>query len=363
MTYLTKQKALFTLAIRDKYIVEKTLLKIKGRQGPRKMFLHTERIGGPRGLPIVHHDKYVCDLPPNHRFPMGKFPRVLHFLIKDQVVTDKQVWTPNLASEELLACVHTKEYLHNFINGKIEEKEQRRTGFPWSEGIVQRCRYETGGTVLAAEIALQRGLACSTAGGTHHAFPGYGTGFCLLNDLAVAAKHWTGESTPRRRRKVLIVDLDVHQGDGTAYIFRGEPDVFTFSVHCGKNFPVRKQQSDLDVSVRDGMEDKEYLATVETHLPWLLKRFRPDLVLYDAGVDPHQEDELGRLCLTDQGLYQRDLYVIDTVVKSGTPVATVIGGGYSRDIDRLATRHSIVHRAATRVRSQPVFRLSLKYAF
>ncbi|KAG5837513.1 hypothetical protein ANANG_G00240090 [Anguilla anguilla] len=164
MTYLTKQKALFTLAIRDKYIVEKTLLKIKGRQGPRKMFLHTERIGGPRGLPIVHHDKYVCDLPPNHRFPMGKFPRVLHFLIKDQVVTDKQVWTPNLASEELLACVHTKEYLHNFINGKIEEKEQRRTGFPWSEGIVQRCRYETGGTVLAAEIALQRGLACSTAG-------------------------------------------------------------------------------------------------------------------------------------------------------------------------------------------------------
>ncbi|KAJ8368511.1 hypothetical protein SKAU_G00085390 [Synaphobranchus kaupii] len=349
MTYL-KQKPLFTLAIRDKCRLGKTLLKINARHGPPKMFLHTERMSGTRDLPVVHHNKYVCDLAPDHRFPMGKFPRVLHFLIKDQVVIDKQVWTPNLASEELLACVHTKEYLDNFINGKIEEKEQMRTGFPWSDGLVQRCRYETGGTVLTAEIALQRGLACSTAGGTHHAFPSYGAGFCLLNDLAVAAKHWMGKSTSRR--KVLIVDLDVHQGDGTAYIFREEPDVFTFSVHCGKNFPVRKQQSDLDVSVEDGMEDKEYLAKVETHLPWLLKSFRPDLVLYDAGVDPHWEDELGRLRLTDQGLYQRDLYVIDTVVKSGTPVATVIGGGYSRDIDRLAIRHSIVHRAATQVWKQ-----------
>ncbi|KAM6932779.1 LOW QUALITY PROTEIN: uncharacterized protein PEZ65_007881 [Lycodopsis pacificus] len=136
------------------------------------------------GLPIVHHSKYVCDLPPNHRFPP-----VLHHLIKDQVITEKQVWVPEIASKDVLRCVHTEEYLNNFMSGKTNEQEQRRTGFPWSEGIVRRCRYETGGTVLAAEVALQRGLACSTAGGTHHAFPSYGSGFCLLNDLAVAAKY------------------------------------------------------------------------------------------------------------------------------------------------------------------------------
>jgi len=298
-------------------------------------------------VPIVHHSKYVCDLPANHRFPMGKFPRVLDVLLKDQVITDRQVWVPEIASKKLLSCVHTHEYLNNFINGKVNEKEQRRTGFQWSEGLVRRCRYETGGTVLAAEIAIQRGLACSTAGGTHHAFPSYGSGFCLLNDLAVAAKYLMDSSVSRR--KVLIVDLDVHQGDGTAFIFKEEPEVFTFSLHCGKNFPLRKQQSDLDVSVEDGMEDKDYLSTVEAHLPWLLDTFRPDLVLYDAGVDPHGEDELGRLRLTDQGLYQRDFYVMKTVVARGIPVASVIGGGYSRDIHKLALRHSIVHRAATQV--------------
>ncbi|XP_072248249.1 uncharacterized protein SYNPCC7002_A1628 isoform X2 [Leuresthes tenuis] len=309
---------------------------------------HAEQVRhGSSGLPIIHHSKYVCDLPPNHRFPMSKFPRVLHFLLKDQVITEKQVWYPEIASQDLLSCVHTVDYLNNFIHGKINEQEQRKTGFPWSEGIVRRCRYETGGTVLAAEVALQKGLACSTAGGTHHAFPSYGSGFCLLNDLAVAAKCLIHNSSTKR--KVLIVDLDVHQGDGTAFIFKEEPSVFTFSVHCGKNFPLRKQQSDLDISVEDGLEDKEYISTVEAHLPWLLETFRPDLVLYDAGVDPHWEDELGRLRLTDQGLYQRDLYVMKTVVGRGIPVATVIGGGYSRDIDKLALRHSIVHRAATQV--------------
>ncbi|XP_028321485.1 uncharacterized protein hdac12 [Gouania willdenowi] len=323
------------------------VIKIGRTVGACRRFFHAELVRHESsGLPIVHHNQYVCELPVNHRFPMAKFPRVLHFLLKDQVITDKQVWAPKIPSKELLSCVHTEEYLQNFINGNVEEKDQRRTGFPWSQGLVRRCRYETGGTVLAAEVALQRGLACSTAGGTHHAFPSYGSGFCLLNDLAVAAKYVLNNSS---KRKVLIVDLDVHQGDGTAFIFKEDPSVFTFSVHCAKNFPLRKQQSDLDVSVQDGLEDKEYLSTVEAHLPHLLQTFRPDLVLYDAGVDPHQEDELGRLRLTDQGLYQRDLYVMKTVVSRGIPVAAVIGGGYSRDIDKLALRHSIVQRAATQV--------------
>ncbi|XP_058490510.1 uncharacterized protein SYNPCC7002_A1628 [Solea solea] len=307
----------------------------------------TVRRDDSSGLPVIHHRHYVCDLPPKHRFPIDKFPRVLHFLIQDQVITHKQVWVPEIASKDLLSCVHTEEYLDNFIHGKTSEKDQRRTGFSWSEGLVRRCRYETGGTVLAANVALQRGLTCSTAGGTHHAFPSYGSGFCLLNDLAVAAKSVINNSSPKR--KVLIVDLDVHQGDGTAFIFKDEPCVFTFSVHCGKNFPLHKQQSDLDVSVEDGLEDKEYLSIVEAHLPWLLDTFHPDLVLYDAGVDPHRDDELGRLRLTDQGLHERDLYVMRTAVSRGVPVAAVIGGGYSQDIDKLALRHSIVHRAATQV--------------
>ncbi|TMS07639.1 Uncharacterized protein E3U43_011732 [Larimichthys crocea] len=147
---------------------------------------------------------------------MNKFPRVFHFLLKDQVITEKQVWYPEIASKDLLSCAHTEEYLDNFINGNVNEQEQRRTGFSWSEGLVRRCRYETGGTVLAAQVALQRGLACSTAGGTHHAFPSFGSGFCLLNDLAVTAKYLI--SSPKR--KVLIVDLDVHQGDGTAFILK-----------------------------------------------------------------------------------------------------------------------------------------------
>ncbi|XP_030634011.1 uncharacterized protein hdac12 [Chanos chanos] len=330
------------------FMQEGTFLRRNLPQAVGKKFFHAEHTcHESNALPVVHHSKYVCDLPANHRFPMGKFPKVLKCLLDDQVIRNKQVWAPKLASEQLLAGVHTEDYLKRFIGGKTTDDEQRRTGFRWSEGIVQRCRYETGGTVLAAEIALQRGLACSTAGGTHHAFPDYGSGFCLLNDLAVTAKHLVSESASRR--KILIVDLDVHQGDGTAYIFRDDPDVFTFSVHCGKNFPLRKQQSDLDISVEEHMEDKEYLATVEAHLPWLLETFRPDLVLYDAGVDPHWEDELGRLRLTDQGLYQRDLYVLNTMVGKGIPIATVIGGGYSRDIDKLALRHSIVHRAATKV--------------
>ncbi|XP_073674453.1 uncharacterized protein SYNPCC7002_A1628 isoform X2 [Garra rufa] len=295
MFHLSCQKSMYRAAIKCKHVVQmKTLLKRNPMHGTwRRSFNAEHTCLESRALPIVHHVKYICDLPENHRFPMGKFPKVLESLLRDQVITDKQVWAPKIASTELLGYVHTEEYLSNFISGNVSEKDQRRTGFPWSSGLVQRCRYETGmsfsmcfksrcvvnclghillftvmysshvrcgpgGTVLAGEIALQRGLASSTAGGTHHAFPSYGSGFCLLNDLAVAAKHLMGESTSRRR--ILIVDLDVHQGDGTAFMFKDEPDVFTFSVHCGKNFPVQKQQSDLDVSLEDGTENKEYLS-------------------------------------------------------------------------------------------------------
>ncbi|XP_071847305.1 uncharacterized protein SYNPCC7002_A1628-like isoform X2 [Apostichopus japonicus] len=297
-------------------------------------------------LPIVHHEDYVCYLPPNHRFPMPKFTKIYNCLLKDGIIDEKQVAKPQKVSEETVHTVHTEEYISKFFNGTTSDKEQRITGFKWSSGLVKRCRYETGGTILASEIALSRGLASSTGGGTHHAFPSHGAGFCLINDMAVAARHLIKKS---KAEKVLLVDLDVHQGDGSADIFKDDPSVFTLSVHCGKNYPARKQSSDLDVSVDVGMGDKDYLAVVKEHLPWILDTFRPDLVIYDAGVDPHLKDDLGKLNLTDQGLFDRDYWVMDYMVKRGYPCSTVIGGGYSKDIDELALRHSIVHRAATKV--------------
>ncbi|KAL8579941.1 hypothetical protein ACOMHN_060242 [Nucella lapillus] len=299
-----------------------------------------------KGLPIVHHDKYVSQLPLNHRFAMRKFHGVLRFLRKDGVISMTQVVAPEKISAEMTGLAHDMDYVQRFFSGQTSPKEQKMTGFSWTECLVDRCRYETGGTLLAAQLALHHGLACSTGGGTHHAYPGYGSGYCLINDMAVAAASLLHACTVR---KVLIIDLDVHQGDGTALIFEGDNTVFTFSLHCQDNFPFNKQHSDLDIGLSSGIEDKEYLDLLEGHLPWIVDTFRPDLVLYDAGVDPHVKDELGKLCLTDQGLFERDRYVLDLMVRRGVPCATVIGGGYSRDLNALSRRHTIVHRAATKV--------------
>lgn len=299
-----------------------------------------------RGLPIVHHHGYVCDLPVSHRFAMKKFHGVMRHLRKDNVISAKQVVEPEPLNSDLFKVVHTSDYIDRFISGDITEDEQRKTGFKWSEGIVSRVKYETAGTLLTAQLALERGIACSTAGGTHHAFPSYGSGYCLVNDLAVTAAILFLTGCVHR---VVVVDLDVHQGDGTAYIFADNSNIFTFSMHNENNFPWPKQQSDIDIGLKDRITDKEYMNILTNQLPWILDYVRPDLVLYDAGVDPHEKDELGRLNLTDQGLFDRDIYVINTCYKQGIPVATVIGGGYQRDLNVLSLRHTIVHRAATMV--------------
>ncbi|KAK3926662.1 hypothetical protein KUF71_014998 [Frankliniella fusca] len=303
------------------------------------------------GLPIIHHKGYVCPLPPEHRFPMQKFHRVLHFLENDGIIdSKKQVVEPQQISTINAQSVHTAEYVDKFFNGKTTGEEQRVTGFEWTPGLASRVRYETGGTLLAAEIALERGIACSTAGGTHHAFPDHGAGFCLINDLAVTAQKLLDS---KKISRVLIVDLDVHQGDGTAYIFQNNDSVYTFSMHCQQNFPFRKQQSDLDVNLSKGDGDHEFMrllqASLHEHLPFVLKSFQPDLVLYDAGVDPHEADSLGYLRMTDLGLMKRDCYVLEQILRCGIPCATVIGGGYDKILDELARRHTIIHRAATKV--------------
>jgi acetoin utilization deacetylase AcuC-like enzyme len=280
---------------------------------------------------------------------MAKFRDLYALLLEDRVAVPQQFHIPDLPPTDWLELVHTPEYVRAYQDGTLDSKAQRRIGLPWSEALAHRTRIAVGGSILTARLALTHGLACNTAGGTHHAFPSYGSGFCIFNDLAIAARVLQSLNLAQ---KILIVDLDVHQGDGTAYIFQNDPSVFTFSMHCAINFPGTKQQSDLDVALPEGMEDDRYLQTLAQYLPDLLTQVKPNLVLYDAGVDPHIDDLLGKLALTDTGLFRRDMQVLSTCVGQGCPVACVIGGGYSKDLGSLVYRHSLLHRAATQVCEQ-----------
>jgi acetoin utilization deacetylase AcuC-like enzyme len=297
-------------------------------------------------FPVVYHPAYVTPLPEGHRFPMPKFKLLHDLLLRDRVIQERQVYQPGAPPREWLELVHEADYVRAYCEGTLDDKAQRRIGLPWSSGLVKRTCTAVGGTILTAKLALQEGLACNTAGGTHHAFPGYGSGFCIFNDMAVALRVLQSQGLIRT---ALIVDLDVHQGDGTAFIFREDPSVFTFSMHCGVNFPGRKQQSDLDVSLAENTGDEEYLATLRSHLLPLLTRVNPDLVIYDAGVDVHQQDRLGKLALSDAGVFERDRTVLQACKAAGYPVACVIGGGYSEDMAALIYRHSLLHRAAKAV--------------
>jgi acetoin utilization deacetylase AcuC-like enzyme len=294
--------------------------------------------------PLVYHPNYVIPLPIGHRFPMAKFGLLHDRLVANGLVG--RVYTPEVPSVDWLALVHGPEYIRAYRDGSISSQAMRRIGLPWSPELVDRTQIALGGTILAARLALAEGMAGNAAGGTHHAFPDYGSGFCIFNDLATAARVLLAEGLVQR---VLIVDLDVHQGDGTAAIFQNEPRVFTFSMHCGINFPGTKQHSDLDVALAEGLTDEDYLRTLDRYLPDLLSQFRPDLVLYDAGVDPHVADRLGKLALTDRGLFCRDMQVLSACMRGGYPVAYVIGGGYAEDLGALVDRHTLVFRAAAEV--------------
>ncbi|MEA5580357.1 histone deacetylase [Nodularia harveyana UHCC-0300] len=300
-------------------------------------------------LPIIYHPDYIAPLPAEHRFPMPKFGQLYELLLADGVAQSQQFHTPKRPPLELIELVHTPEYVKAYCEGTLEPKAQRRIGLPWSPELVNRTCVAVGGTMLTAQMALSHGLACNTAGGTHHAFPSYGSGFCIFNDLAIACRVLQKLGLVK---KVLIVDLDVHQGDGTAFIFQGDESVFTFSMHCEVNFPGTKQTSDLDVPLTVGMEDDAYLQTLASYLPDLLAQTRPDLVLYDAGVDPHIGDRLGKLALSDSGIFCREMQVLSTCAAAGYPVACVIGGGYADDMKSLVWRHSLLHRAASQVYHQ-----------
>ncbi|HAC66184.1 MAG TPA: histone deacetylase [Cyanothece sp. UBA12306] len=294
-------------------------------------------------FPLVYHPQYVAPLPDKHRFPMLKFRLLYELLLADKLVGTQDIYTPKSPDLELIKLIHTSDYVTSYCQGTIDPKSQRRIGLPWSQELVQRTLIAVGGTILTAKLALKYGLASNTAGGTHHAFPNYGSGFCIFNDLAIASRVLQKLGLVK---KVLIVDLDVHQGDGTAVIFQDDPTVFTFSVHCEANFPGRKQKSDLDIPLPEGLDDDGYLQILAKYLPDLLSQVKPDLVLYDAGVDIHVGDHLGKLAVTDTGLYRREMQVLSTCVNAGYPVASVIGGGYAKDLSKLVYRHSLLHRAS-----------------
>jgi acetoin utilization deacetylase AcuC-like enzyme len=273
---------------------------------------------------------------------MGKF-RMLHSLLQKQGLADIHQWhQPLPVPRRWLELVHTQRYHRAFSRGTLLPAEQRRIGLPVSPALVRRTWLAVGGTVLTARLALEHGVACHLAGGTHHAFASHGSGFCIFNDCAVAARVLLAEGQIRR---LMVVDLDVHQGDGTAALLADDPRIFCLSAHCASNFPLRKQPGDLDLPLPDGLEDGPYLAAIGDVLPDLLDQWRPDLVLYNAGVDPHRQDRLGRLALSNEGLLNRDRLVLDACLRRRIAVATVIGGGYG-ELPELVERHSIVFRAA-----------------
>lgn len=302
-------------------------------------------------LPIVYHANYSCAFPENHRFVMRKFADLYaHVNTLGLLAADgRNLFQPSPAALNDLSVAHCPNYLQQMCSNEVDVKAWRRIGLPWSEGLVERTLTAPNGTLLTARKALQYGLACHLAGGTHHAHYDFGSGFCILNDLAYCAQTLlsTGEVN-----KVLIFDLDVHQGDGTAAILANQPNAITVSIHCEKNFPFRKSPSDVDVGLPMHMQDAEYLSVVETTLQAAIAMHQPDLVLYDAGVDIWQGDALGHLDISSEGMVQRDELVISTCLKHHIPVATVIGGGYDADHARLARRHSVVVEVAAQLFGQ-----------
>ncbi|HAI34428.1 MAG: histone deacetylase [Alloalcanivorax venustensis] len=294
-------------------------------------------------VPLVYHPSYSFPFPGRHRFPMEKF-RLLHERLRDGGVAGAaNLHRPGRARPALLSLAHCPEYLDRFLGNRLGEREAKRMGLPWSEDLVRRTCIAPMGTLLTAQLALKHGIACHLAGGTHHAHYDFGSGFCILNDLAITARALRAGGLVKR---VLIFDCDVHQGDGTAAILAGDPELFTCSIHCEKNFPTRKSRSDLDVGLPVGLEDDGYLAVVEETLSDLLRQLQPDLVLYDAGVDVYAGDPLGRLAVSLTGLAERERQVLTLCREHGVPVATVIGGGYDDDRPALARRHALVVEAA-----------------
>jgi acetoin utilization deacetylase AcuC-like enzyme len=295
-------------------------------------------------LPIVHHPGFTVDFPAGHPLPIGKYRRLGEILVRDGIAAAGTFHVPEPASRSSIELVHDPVYVGQVLTAAVPDDIAKQIGLPMTEALARRACAASGGTILTARLALRFGIACNTAGGSHHARREHGAGFCVFNDVAIAIRVLQREGLIR---SALVIDLDVHQGDGTASIFAGDPTVTTYSVHSANNYPIRKVPSDVDVPLPDRADDTAYLSALAETLPPLLERTAPDIVFYNAGVDPHRDDRLGRLSLSDQGLLARDRTVIGTICRRGIPLAGVTGGGYQDDIEALAARHATLHRVAS----------------
>lgn len=287
--------------------------------------------------------KYTFPLPNGHRFPIAKYALLRQRVIDEQIVPAEHVHDPSAAPREDLLLVHTRDYVDRFTTGALTRDEERRLGFPWSAALVERSYRAAGGTLEAAIRALDDGIAMNLAGGTHHAFPSHGEGFCVFNDVAVAVRALQRDG---RIARAAIVDLDVHQGNGTNEVFTGDDRVFTFSMHGRKNYPFHKVPGSLDVELDDHTGDDEYLVLLADALPRVLHQARPDLVVYVAGADPYVGDRLGRLALTFAGLARRDTFVLNQCREVGLPVVVTIAGGYAEPITDTVAIHATTARIA-----------------
>ncbi len=294
-------------------------------------------------LKVAWAPSYAHPLPENHRFPMEKYALLPEQLRYEGTLSEDNFFTPGLMEESLILGIHEPEYWEKLKYQRLSRKEIRATGFPLSPELVAREITIAQGTLRCCEFARQFGIAMNVAGGTHHAFTDRGEGFCLLNDQALASHYLLQNKIAHR---ILIVDLDVHQGNGTAQIFQNTPEVFTFSMHGAKNYPHRKEVSDLDIGLEDQTSDKPYLEKLYETLPGLVESHRPDFAFYQSGVDILETDKLGRLAVSAQGCRERDQFVIDTFYQKGIPVVICMGGGYSPRISDIVNAHTETFRIA-----------------
>ena len=294
-------------------------------------------------MKVSHHPDYYLPLPEGHPFPMVKYTLVYDRLRETGLLPAANIMLPEEATHADLERVHEKDYLDRLFGEGLSVTEQRAIGVPWSPRLLRRSRLAVQGTILAAEAALEQGRGGNLAGGTHHAFADHGEGFCVLNDIAVAIRRLQHE---KRIERALVIDLDVHQGNGTAAIFEGDDSVFTFSMHGERNYPSRKMRSTLDIGLPDGIDDEAYLSTLEINLPKLIENFSPDVVFYLAGVDVAAGDRYGRFNLSDDGIRARDRCVLEWTRRHGLPLAITLAGGYSPNPVRTAMLHTIVFEEA-----------------
>jgi acetoin utilization deacetylase AcuC-like enzyme len=294
-------------------------------------------------LKVAWSEIYKYELPQGHRFPMAKYDLLPEQLLFEGTLRDDNFFNPQPLKDEQILLTHSTEYLEKLNTQNLDAKEIRRIGFPMSPLLVQRGKHIANGTYLGARWALDNKIAMNIAGGTHHSFSDRGEGFCLFNDIAIAANLLLSEYSSM---KILVVDLDVHQGNGTAHIFKNEPRVFTFSMHGQKNFPLRKEVSDLDIELPDGMDDAAYLGLLREYIPKLLDLVEPDFIFYLAGVDVLQTDKLGRLALTKQGCKERDAIVLRAAHVNRVPIQISMGGGYSENIKDIIDAHANTFRLA-----------------